>query len=181
MVLPAADHSAGTALVGAVQAQASTDEIVRSKRAGLIAFAKANQRPTSHPFAQVRWKSFWDDVADVGANLAGEAEAQRISAALTMLEESAANGTIGNVGLPHFHRVLLSLAAPELDEQFDAVWSPGCGRLEIKDTDRQPLVLAVLRRLTKTFTGYRGDPEGSETPSHVMNQYLDLVSLSPAS
>jgi hypothetical protein len=98
-----------------------------------------------------------------------------------MLEDSVANGTIDSVGLPHFHRVLLSIAAPELGERFDEIWSPGYGLLEIKDPKRQPMVLAVLRRLTKTFTGYRGEPEGSETPTRVMNQYFDLVSLRPAS
>lgn len=180
MMLPAADHSSGATLLGAVEAQASKDEIIREKQAGLIKFARANLAPTFHPFAQVRWMAFWSDAADVGANLAGDEEVQKIANAMSFLEESAANGTIDSIGLPHFHRVLLSLAAPELDKQFDAIWSPGCGRLEIKDPKRQPMVGAVLRRLTATFTGYRGDPEGSETPSQLMNRYLDLMSLSAA-
>lgn len=180
MQLPAADHSSGATLLSAVQAQASTDDIVRGKRANLIEFAKANWTPTSRPFAQVRWMAFWSDVADVGASLAGEVEAQKIAEAMTILEESAANGTIDTMGLPHFHKVLLSLADPELAETFDAIWLPGCARLEIKNPQQQSTVLAALRRLTTTFTGYRGDPEGSETPSQLMNSYLDLMSLRAA-
>jgi hypothetical protein len=169
--------AAGEALLGAVEAQASSDEAIQRKRAKLVEFVRAPRNPAPNPFAQVLWKFFWRDAADVGANLASEAEAQKMADALTVLNESAADGTVNSVGLPHFHRVLLSVAAPELDAKFDEIWSPGRGRLEIDDLQKLTTVLVTLRRLIMTFTGYRGDPEGSQTPVYEMNQYLQLVSL----
>ena len=169
-------------LLDALNLQSQTDQVLQAIRDKLKAIADRDLGAAApHGFAQISWLAFWSNVAAVAVNFASENEAQKISAAMRMLEDSAANGTIGIVGLPNFHKVLLSLAAPELGKRFDEIWSAGYGLLEIKDMDRQPMVLAVLRRLTKTFTGYRGEPEGSETPSRVMNQYLDLVSLRPAS
>lgn len=167
-------------LLNTIKAQANA--AVRAKRARLIeAATKALSPPSPHPFAQVSWAGFWHDVAQVGASVAGEAGAQRIDEAFAVLTASAENGTLESIGLPHFHRTLLSLVHPALEQRFDEIWSPGRGRLDMpNDLQAQKTAIAMLRKITAMYSGYRGTPEGSETPQRTMSAYLQIVQLTPA-
>ena len=180
-VITSAEISAGAKLLETIKAR--TDAAVQSKRAKLVGFLPKGLGPpiTSNPFGQADWAGFWQDVASTGATLAGEAEARRIDEAFAVLGTSAENGTIDQIGFSHFHKELLALAHPELEQRFDEIWSPGRGYLELpNDPKMQVTVLAILRRLTRMFSGYRGAPEGSETPQHMMGEYLRLMKLKPA-
>jgi hypothetical protein len=167
-------------LLKAIKAQA--DATVHAKRARLADTATKALSPSApHPFAQVSWAGFWTDVAQVGVSVAGEADAHKADEAFAVLTASVENGTLETIGLPHFHRLLLSLAHPALKQRFDEIWSPGRGQLEMpQDPQAQKMALAILRRLTAMYSGYRGTPEGSETPQRAMSAYLQIVKLKPA-
>lgn len=168
--------SAVAELLQAVKKQADT--AVQAKRARLVDSLPQALRPTTHPFAQFSWSGFWRDVAHVGASVAGEAEAQRINEAFAALSASAENGTLETIGLPSFHRVMLSLVHPDLEQQFDDIWSVGQGRLDMfQDPQERTRAVAILSRLTAMYSGYRGTPEGSQTPQLTMDAYLQIVKL----
>ncbi|TYO67403.1 hypothetical protein FXV83_05325 [Bradyrhizobium hipponense] len=175
VMLPANDPSVGAA---SALAESSKRDAVQAIRTHLIklndvfpsaevSFAPANPFKIS---SKRHVPNFWRDVAFVGANLAGLEEAKRVNEAFAILATSVAAG-LADEGLAHFHKVLLSTAAPELAPKFDWIWSPGRARLYIP-ANKMTKALEILSRLTLTFSGYRGDPEGSETPRSLMDLYL---------
>lgn len=134
---------------------------------------------SSNPFVPglvpLNFSRLWSDVAFVGANVAGGAEAEKVREAHRKLASSAGTDAIDEE-VARFHKLQLSIAAPELAEKFDWIWSAGRGRLFIPQ-DKEKEALDILRALTLTFSGYRGDPEGSEGPRYLMGQYLRVAKL----
>ncbi|MGY3472275.1 hypothetical protein [Bradyrhizobium ottawaense] len=174
VMLPANEPSIGAA---SALADSSKRDAVQASRRYLIKLndvfpsAEASFAP-SNPFMISSKRDlpghFWRDVAFVGANLAGAEEAKRMNEAFAVLATSFASG-LAYQGLAHFHKALLSTAAPELVPKFEWIWSSGGTRFI--SPDRLTVALEKFSRLTLTFSGYRGDPEGSETPGYIMDLY----------
>jgi len=138
-----------------------------------------NSPQENNPFVQAAiWGGFWSDVARVAANFANEAEAARIKTAHSIVVTGLADGTANTLGIPNFHKELLSLANPELEDLFAEIWKPGRACLELpEDAEAQKDAVAFLGCLTAMFSGYRGEPEGSDTPQHTMGRYLELMTF----
>lgn len=173
------EHTAPDRLHEAVQMQADADEYIAPSRSRLVQRVEEylQRDPTTNPFARpLGWPSIWDDAVHIAVNMAGDLEASRIAQAYQNIVTTSGGGNIDAEAFIQFHRTLLSLAAPELDDRFPEIWQPGYGLLPVpSDVASRTMVLAVLRRLVALFSGYRGNPEGSETPSQLMGDYLALV------
>lgn len=163
----------------AVQNQADTDKHYTSSRARFIqrVHDALKHGPTANPFAATfEWPTFWSDAAQIAVNMAGDIEATHMAQAYQNLVAASKSGDLDPDTFTAFHRALLALAAPELDECFSEIWKPGYGLLAApSDVASRTMVLAILGRLVAIFSGHRGNPEGSETPSQVMGDYLALV------
>lgn len=163
----------------AVQNQADTDKHLAPSRARLIqrVHSALERGPTANPVAATfEWPTIWADAAHIAVNMVGDVEVARMALAYQNLTTAPESGDIDPGTFAAFHRTLLALAAPELDDRFPEIWQPGYGLLAVpSDATSRTMVLAVLRRLMALFSGYRGNPEGSETPSQVMGDYLPLV------
>jgi hypothetical protein len=163
----------------AVQYQADTDEQHASSRARFVQRVQdaLKHGPATNPFAAtLEWPTIWSDAAQIAVNTAGDIEAARMARAYQNLASVSESGNIDPDAFAAFHRALLALAAPELDDRFSEIWQPGYGLLAVpSDVASHTMVLAVLRRLVALFSGHRGNPEGSETPSQVMVDHLALV------
>lgn len=129
--------------------------------------------PFSRELEELSFFRFWSDVAFVGASIAGEAEAGQVHEAFENLANKAGSDAFDE-NLALFHKLLLSIATSELAEKFDWLWSAGRGRLSIP-REEETVALYILKKLTSTFSGYRGDPEGSEGPRYLMQQYLRVA------
>jgi hypothetical protein len=165
----------------AVQYQNDTDKHHASSRARFIqrVHDALEHGPTANLFAAALvWPTIWSDAAQIAVNMAGDIEAARMAQAYQNLATASETGDIDGDAFTAFHRTLLALAAPELDERFPEIWQPGNGLLAVpEDIASRTAVLAILRRFVALFSGYRGNPEGSETPSKIMGDYLTLVQL----
>lgn len=165
----------------AVQDQADTDTHLPPSHARLIqrVHSALERGPTANTIAAtLEWPTIWSDAAQIAVNMAGDIEAARMAQAYQNLATASETGDIDGDTFTAFHRTLLALAAPELDERFPEIWQPGNGLLAVpEDIASRTAVLAILRRFVALFSGYRGNPEGSETPSKIMGDYLTLVQL----
>lgn len=166
----------------AIRAQTVIDEQIPASRSRLVrnVLGALRNPPTQHIFAHaLRWPEIWASAAHIALNTASEFEAIRIAEAYHNVTVEPGSGLIDEAAFTVFHRTLLSLAAPELDPYFLQIWQAGYGLLIIsQEPGAHAAVLNVLRRLVSLFSGYRGVPEGSDTPVQVMADYLRLVRLS---
>jgi hypothetical protein len=163
----------------AVQDQADTDMHHASSRARFIqrVHDALKHGPTTNPFAAtLEWPTIWSDAAQIAVNMAGDVATAQMAQAHQNLATAWESGDVDTETFAAFHRTLLALAAPELEKRFSEIWQPVYGLLAVpSDVASRTMVLAVLRRLVALFSGHRGNPEGSETPSQVMGDYLALV------
>lgn len=135
----------------------------------------ASSNPFCRELVPLNFLRFWRDVVFVGASIAGEAEAGQVHKAFEKLVNDAGSEAFDE-NLALLHKLLLSIAAPELAKKFDWLWSAGRGRLSIPPEGKGE-ALHILETLTFTFSGYRGDPEGSVGPRSLMGRYLRLAKL----
>lgn len=135
----------------------------------------ASSNPFCRKLVPLNLLKFWSDVAFVGANTAGEAEAGQVREAFQKLAAEAGSDVFDET-LGLFHKLLLAIAIPEPFEKFDWLWSAGRGRLSVP-REQETDALDILKKFTWTFSGYRGDPEGSEGPRYLIGQYLQLAKL----
>lgn len=117
--------------------------------------------------------NFWKEIAFVGAHLAGAAGADKTRTALAIVSNRICTNEADSY-FDEFHKMLLSIAAPPLASEFEQISKPGKGRL-IVPQQRQTFAVGILSRLVASFSGYRGDPEGSETPRAIMTEYLQVA------
>jgi hypothetical protein len=127
------------------------------------------------------WRGFWSDVALVAAHKAGEASALAIGAAFVDLTRSLSKGTGDSTGLPEFFRTLLILADHQIADHFDAIWYKSDGAFFLpSDPTAQHAAEHLLHLLCATFSGWRGEPEGSVCPRQLMRHILDqLTQIAP--
>jgi hypothetical protein len=167
-------------LKGSIEEQGRSQDAIIHARARLAATLTQALEPNPvNPFAQaITWGGFWSDAAFVAANIAGEIEAAQMRAAFTKMSESITNGTVNSIGAKAFHKTLLSLADRGLVPRFDEIWSKGGVELPV-DPEKQQLALAALSQLRTMFDGYRGQPEGADTPRRAMDRYMSMACLVP--
>jgi hypothetical protein len=117
---------------------------------------------------------FWRSVAIVGAYNADTNAAKGIAQAYNDFVVSVTNSTVNLTGLPNIFRVLLSVVDVKLGEHFADVWyGPDCGYRLSNRADASPQLVPALRLLALTFTGWRGDPDGSICSGLLMDRCLD--------
>lgn len=165
-------------------AQSKKNELVGEARSRLPDFvegwASSVEGTTStDPFIAGTSRStlydFWKEVAFISAHLAGAAGTEKARAALAIVSDRVCTDEADSY-FDEIHKTFLLIAAPQLASEFKRISTPGKGRLVVPQK-HQPLALRILSALIATFSGYRGNPEGSETPRSIMTRYLAVARL----
>lgn len=178
-IVPAVDS--GFPLACAV-AQANKDNAVQEAQSKLPKLIKGwalsvEGTASTNPFVAGTCRStlynLWEEVAFIAAHVAGAEGSEKARAVLAAARANLCTDKADSY-FDEFHKMLLSIAAHQLVSEFEQISEPGKGRL-IVPQQRRTFAIGILSRLVASFSGYRGDPEGSETPRSIMAEYLQVA------